>query len=66
MALVLIPQAMAYAQLAGLDTIRLTSIWAPGLVVLLGASMYSARPWPDLSPGVATFFLGRVRPFLIS
>jgi hypothetical protein len=31
-----------------------------------GAAIRRLRPWPDFSPGVAIFFKGRVRPFLIS
>src|SRR5918996_5614851 len=31
-----------------------------------GAAIRRLRPCPDFNPGVATFFWGRVRPFLIS
>jgi hypothetical protein len=31
-----------------------------------GAATRFLRPWPDLSPGVAVFFFGRLRPFLTS
>ena len=31
-----------------------------------GAAIRRLRPWPDLRPGVATFFCGGLRPFLIS
>src|SRR5918998_2288600 len=31
-----------------------------------GAASRRLRPWPDFSPGVATFFLGRLRPLRTS
>src|ERR687887_2845671 len=31
-----------------------------------GAAIRRLRPWPDLRPGVATFLVGRLRPFRIS
>jgi hypothetical protein len=31
-----------------------------------GAAIRRLRPCPDFNPGVAIFFRGRVRPFLIS
>ncbi len=31
-----------------------------------GAAIRRLRPWPDLRPGVATFFFGRLRPLRTS
>lgn len=55
--------------------VEATERWRPagyllqtaGLVVLLGASMYSERPWPDLSPpAVAIGAVGLVLPLVLT